>query len=341
MSTQFLLCCGVDSSATTFTASWTSPGHAPSKPRSFEQTPTGFDAFQKALATTSRGPSSTLVVLEATGSYWIALATVLHAAGYIVSVINPLQAHHFAKALLRRAKTDELDATMLCELAERLQPDAWTPPPTIYHELRQRLVARDSLMTMRQQVRNQRHALAQWPVGVAGVDEHLETVERTIAGQIKELEQAISETLRASEWGQSAAYLMSIPGIGLLTASWLVVSTLNFSMCESAQAAAAYAGLVPQARESGTSVRGRRQIGRGGNSRLRRAVYLAAVSGVRHNVVLKTYYSRLRERGKVAKVALCAAARKLLHIAYAVVKKGEMFDAGFGQEVTDLVQIAA
>ncbi len=77
-------------------------------------------------------------------------AVTLHTAGYGVSVINPLQAYHFAKARLRRAKTDPLDAQNLTQLAAALQPAVWTPPPAVYHEVRQRLTARDALVTMRQ-----------------------------------------------------------------------------------------------------------------------------------------------------------------------------------------------
>src|SRR5947209_10391201 len=104
-------------------------------------------------------PQAVLVVLEATGAYWINLAVFLHHAGFSVSVINPMQAHHFAKALLKRAKTDAIDAQTLTVLAAQLQPAPWTPPPAIYAELQQRLAQRDDLVNIRQQVRNQRHAL--------------------------------------------------------------------------------------------------------------------------------------------------------------------------------------
>jgi len=74
-------------------------------------------------------------------------------------VSNPLQAHHFAKAQLRRAKAANLDAQGRARLAATLRPARWTPPPAVYHEVRQRLVARDAVLTLRQQARNQRHAL--------------------------------------------------------------------------------------------------------------------------------------------------------------------------------------
>jgi transposase len=108
-----------------------------------------------------------LVVLEATGIYWLSFATFFSRQGYSVSVVNPAQAHYFAKALLKRAKTDAIDAQTLTELAVLLQPELWTPPPAIYEELEQRLRQRDDLLLMRGQLRNQLHALDHMPVKVA------------------------------------------------------------------------------------------------------------------------------------------------------------------------------
>ena len=138
--------------------------------------------------------------------------------------------------------------------------------------------------------------------------------------------------LRDGAWAQSAALLKSIKGIGLVTTAWLLVTTLNFTACNSAEAAVAYAGLAALARASGTSVRGRRQIGHAGNARLRTALYMATLSAARHNPLIRAHYQRLRAAGKPVKVARCAAARKLLHIAYAVVTKREMFNPHFGKQ---------
>jgi transposase len=165
---------GVDIAADTFTAAWLAPGGTPTAPGTGEQTPRGYAELQRRLRSTGASPAETLVVLEATGNYWVALAVALHEAGYRVAVVNPRQAHHFAKAQLRRAKTDALDAQDLARLAAALQPAPWTPPPAVYHEVRQRLVARDALLAMRTQARNQRHALLQWPVVVEGVQRHLD-----------------------------------------------------------------------------------------------------------------------------------------------------------------------
>jgi transposase len=235
------------------------------------------------LMKTGAAPAQTLVVLEATGIYWLSFATYFSRHGYAVSVVNPAQAHHFAKALLKRAKTDAIDAQTLTELAALLQPERWTPPPAIYEELEQRLTQRDDLLLMRGQLRNQLHALGHMPVVVAQVRQRMEALDQVLTAQLAALESELGallptekqETCEEGEpsldraWAISVAKLQSIPGIGSLTALWIVVTTMNFTLCSSAEQAAAYAGLAPMPRQS-------------------------------------------------AKVARCAAARKLLHLAFAV-----------------------
>ncbi len=109
-SVAYRLYVGVDVAAETFVAAWLAPGGKATAPFTGEQTPAGFAALQRRLQATASPPAATLVVLEATGTYWVGLAVALHEAGYPVAVVNPRQAHHFAKAQLRRAKTDALDA---------------------------------------------------------------------------------------------------------------------------------------------------------------------------------------------------------------------------------------
>lgn len=326
---SYRLYVGIDIAAASFTAAWMPPGGAPTPPVAHPQTPQGYASLQRQLIATGIPPDAALVVLEATGSYWVALAVTLHTAGYAVSVINPLQAHHFAKAQLRRAKTDPLDAQNLTQLAVALRPAVWTPPPAVYHEVRQRLTARDALVAMRQQTRNQRHALLQWPVVVASVRDHLDGVIAMLDTRIADLEAEIAAVLAASDWAESLACLTSAPGIGVLTAAWLLVSTMNFTLCATPEAATAYAGLAPMPHTSGTSVHGRAGIGHGGQSRLRTALYMASLAAVRHNPELKAFYARLRAAGKPSKVARCAAARKLLHLAWALVTKQQRYRSNY------------
>lgn len=317
---------GVDIAAATFTAAWLRADDRPSRAVTLAQDGDGYAAFQRQLLDSGIPASAILVVMEATGTYWVTLATTLVQAGFQVSVINPLQAHAFAKALLKRNKTDAIDAQTLAQLAALLQPACWTPPPQVYTELQQRLAQRDSLLDLRQQVRNQRHALEQQPVVIARVWERMDDLLTTLNDQIAKVEGEIATALQQDDRWAAAARLQTITGVGLITTAWLLVTTLNFTVCASAEAAVGYAGLAPNVYHSGTSVRGRPMLGHRGNAHLRRALYLATLSAARYNPVIKAFYERLRAAGKPAKVARCAAARKLLHIAWAVVTKGQDFD---------------
>jgi transposase len=146
------------------------------------------------------------------------------------------------------------------------------------------------------------------------VKESLEQLAQTLDEQIQNMDEQVEALLKNdSPWGQSASHLCSIKGIGMLTAAWMLVSTLNFACCPTVEAAVSYAGLAPNPHRSGTSIRGRDRIGHTGNGRLRTALYMASLSATRHNPVVKTFYDRLRAAGKPMKVARCAAARKLRH----------------------------
>ncbi len=122
---------GVDVAEATVTAAWSTLNESMSAPMTVAQTVPGYTALCTKLATTGIAPADTLIVLEATGSYWITLATTLVECGYHVSVVNPKRAHHVAKVLLKRAKTDTIDAETLARLGALLQPSPWTPPPAI------------------------------------------------------------------------------------------------------------------------------------------------------------------------------------------------------------------
>jgi transposase len=279
------------------------------------------------LAATGLAPPEVLVVLEATSTYWVRLACALHAAGYVVSVVNPKQAHDFAKALLQRAKTDAVDAGVLAQLAAKLQPSPWTPPPATYQQFQQRLAQRDSLLGRRQQVRNQHHALSQEVVTVPTVlarqQDLLALLEEQVAAIERELAVLVAED---SAWAASIRLLQTIPGVGPVTAAWLVVATLNFTSCADAPSVTAYAGLAPQPRQSGTSVRGRAAIGHTGDRRLRTALYMATLTAARYNPAVAALYERLRGAGKPKKLARCAAARKLLHQMWAIGTSQRPFD---------------
>ena len=321
---------GVDIAARTYTISTCYRDEKPTKAHTLPQTPEGYADLKELLLHSGYSPDQILVVMEATGTYWIELATYLQGAGFAVSVINPKQAHDFAGAIGLKPKNDQLDAQTLARLAATLQPACWTPPPQISRELYQRLTHRASLLEARQQFKNQLHALSV-ARPVEGVVTSLENLIETLTTRIKQVDEEIKDLSKLDqEWAASISLLQTITGIGLLTACWLVVVSLNFTSCSSAEALTLYAGLAPIERSSGTSVRGRPMIGHGGHSALRAMLYMAAGSAMRFNPVIKAYCTRLREkRGKAYKEARCAAARKLIHLSFAVVKSGKAFDPAY------------
>jgi transposase len=322
---------GIDIAAASCAVAWMRAAEAPSRSLTIAQTPKGFAELQQHLLAIEPEAKAVLIVMEATGTYWMRLATHLIGAGFAVSVINPAQAHDFAKALLKRSKTDAIDAQTLAELAARLQPDRWTPPPAVYTELHQRLAHRDALVGVRTQFRNQLHALVQQPVVIDTVRTRLEELIALLEEEIAEVDTEITTALQQDQaWAAAAARLVSVTGLGTLTIAWILTTTINFTITATPEAATNYAGLAPQVRQSGTSVRGRPSIGQSGNARLRRALYMATLSAVQHNPVIKSFYQHLIASGKPKKVAVCAAARKLLRIAWAVGTKDKPFDPEYG-----------
>jgi transposase len=156
-----------------------------------------------------------------------------------------------------------------------------------------------------------------WQQPIAGLQDEIEALQRKIA--------SVLDSDHAGH--QAAQRLQSIPGVGVITSAYLLSATHNFARCQPPELAAAFAGLVPHARQSGSSVRGKPAVGGGGCAPLHHVLYvLAAVAAVRCNPVLRPSYRHLLERGKLKKVALCAVARKLVHIAWAVVTKNRDFD---------------
>lgn len=274
-------------------------------------------------------PAAIHVVMEATGNYWMAFATFLHAAGVIVSVLNPSQAHHFAQARLQRAKTDPIDAALLREYGRLLQPDPWVPPPPICQHIQQLLNRRDDLLQIRTAEQNRLHALRHHAQPDPFLRQQLQHHIAYLSRQIDALKRAIQDLLVSDHaWAQAVEHLRTLKGLGDLSIARILTATHAFARCAPPEEAAAFAGLAPHPRDSGRS-KGKRSVGGSGHAALRQSLYMAALSASRFNPVLQVFYSRLLQRGKLKPVALCAVARKLLHIAWALVTKHRDFDPAF------------
>jgi len=269
------------------------------------------------------GPEETCVCMEASGSFEETVARRLNENGYRVSVVNPRRIQGYASSQLQRTKTDAADAALIARFGQREQPRPWAPPAAAESRLKELTRARQALKKEKTRTQNRLENAEDEAVRQAhrGL---LDEIER----QIEELEEEIETCIEANATlNKRSRVLETIPGIGLQTAAIVISELGSPERFDSARQAAAYAGLVPRHRESGTSVRGASRLSKVGNARLRRAMYFPAMTALRFNDAVKALGERLEKRGKEKMVIVGAAMRKLLHICYGVLKSGRPFDA--------------
>lgn len=259
--------------------------------------------------------------LEATGTYGELVATALVDAGHQVSLLNPAIIHHYAKSRLLRAKTDRVDADLLADYAAKEHPPAWTPLPREVREL-QALVRRlEALLGMQTDERNRQQAGGLTPAVADSIAAVLAQLEAQIASVRRQIQAHIDQYpgLRAQR-----ELLTTIPGIGDTTAA-LLLAELFHKAFSSARQAAAFAGVVPRPHDSGTHV-GRRVMSKVGPGRVRKALYFPAIAAIRCNPSLQPLARRLRSAGKPPMLIIGAAMRKLIHLAFGVLKSGRGYD---------------
>ena len=253
-----------------------------------------------------------LALMEATGGYETQAATALAAAGLRVAVVNPRQVRHFAKALNKLAKTDRIDARVLAEFAHSVNPQVRPLPDEHTRELSDLLARRAQLVGMRTQEKNRLGQAA------GRLREGIKTHIKWLDVEITKLEADLSAKLHASEaWCDKRDLLLSAPGVGPTTTFALLAELPELGQLNR-QRIAALVGVAPLNDDSGKH-QGRRFTW-GGRASIRSVLYMAAVSAMRHNPVIRVFYQRLREKGKPFKVAIVACMRKLLTILNAMVK---------------------
>ncbi len=245
------------------------------------------------------------IVCEATGGYEQPVVRVLHAAQVAASVVEAGRVRHFARAKGQRAKTDAIDAPVLSEYGRALRPPP-TPAPTAQQTRLAELSTRRGqlLHTLTAETNRAEHSLDKLCVRQA------RQLRRALEKQIEPCDGAIAALIAADEKLQAKAdRLDAIAGVGAITAATVLAELPELGTI-SDEAAAALAGVAPYNRDSG-AVTGARHIA-GGRSAVRCALYMAALSAVRFDPILKAFYLRLRAAGKKPKVALVACMRKLV-----------------------------
>lgn len=287
--------------------------------------------FQRLLSwvqeRTGLGAGELTVVMEATGVYHEAAALALHQAGCRVIVANPKRVRDYAKGLGILNKTDRVDARALVRYGgERGQElVAWEPPPAEIRTLRA-LYGRLSAVQMdlrRELNRKEQAELSGQPEAVSASMQH--SIEH-LQADCERLRRAIEDHFdQHPHLRDQRELLQSIGGVGPVSGDRMLC-LLRRHEFRTARQASAFVGLAPTLHESGTSVRRRPRRAKHGEGSLKGVLYMAAISASRHNPELRRHYQSLLSAGKTKMSALGALMRRLLHIAFGILKSGKPYN---------------
>ena len=259
------------------------------------------------------------VVLEATGVYHLKAAGYLASAGLKVIVVNPGRAAQFAKSINQLNKNDGLDARSLQRYGEQLDAPHWFMPDTKdISQLKALLSRLAQLEKDRQRERNRLESCA-YTEGGDILKASLRRSIKRLAKDAQRIQQAIDQLIRDDpELKRNRHLLCSIKGIGPKASQWLL-PLLHGQRFHSGREVAAFLGLTPCHRESGSSLKTRGKLSGRGNATLRARLYMPALSAIQHNPEMKAFYETLLNRGKTKKQAIVAVMRKLVHVCYGVI----------------------
>lgn len=271
------------------------------------------DAGFLTLIERLRSVAPAVVVLEATGGYEIPVAATLASADLPVAVVNPRQIRDFARATGQLAKTDTLDARVIALFAEAVRPAARPVPDEQARALGELIARRRQLVDMLGAEQNRRRLLRD-----PGLQRHLQAHIAWLEEALRRLDHDLTTLIRSTPvWRATDDLLRSVPGIGPVTACTLIADLPELGHLDRRRIAA-LAGLAPFARDSG-AFRGRRMIA-GGRPHIRRVLYMATLTAIKHNPAIRVFYLRLVAAGRPSKVALTAAMRKLLTVLNAMLR---------------------
>jgi transposase len=253
-----------------------------------------------------------LVVLEATGGMEMPVVGALVIVQLPTAVVNPRQVREFARATGRLAKTDAIDAQVLAQFGEAVRPELRPFPDAATQELSALLARRRQLVGMLTAEKNRLRTAAK--AVRADVQEHIRWLER----RLSDLDGQLAQSIRSSpSWRERDNLLKSTPGVGPVLSVTLLAELPELGTLGRKEIAA-LVGVAPLNWDSG-HLRGKRRVW-GGRSRVRAALYMAALVAARCNPVLRAFYERLVEAGKPKKVALTACMHKLLTILNAMIR---------------------
>lgn len=296
----------------------------PGKLESFEQTPAGHRRAVRRL----QALAPEVIVMEATGIYYLDLAVALYEAKLPVCVVNPRSVRRFAELKLQHSKTDGLDAGLLAEYGERMQPRRWCPPASEALALRDIGRQINRLIKARTQAKNRLHALqatASTPrllirdekQGIAQLDRRIDKLTEAARTLIQQQEQLAEQFAHIT----AAKGIREASGLALLAELCVLSPQLKSTQVSR------HAGLDVRLNQSGSSIDKPGRLSKAGNAYLRAALFMPAMSAAQHDPHVRTFYLALLARGKKKRQAQCAVMRKYLTGLWACMHNGTAFDA--------------
>ena len=284
-----------------------------------ENNPKGFIVLTDWLS--KHGVQNAHVCMEATGIYWEAVAEYLADRHMTVSVVNPAQIKAFGASHLVRTKTDKVDAQLIARFCHERRPDPWQAPSPSEQALRSLVLRLDALQAMRTQESNRLEVARD--IVKADIASHIDVLD----SKIKTLSKMISEHIdHDPDMKNKQTLLDSVPGVGERTIAMLLAYRMHPGRFENARQAATFAGIDPRHHESGSSVRGKPRMSKVGHAFLRKALYMPAMVALYKTDWGKRFRERLAAAGKPPKLIIGAMMRKLVHVAFGVLKSGKSFD---------------
>ena len=291
-----------------------------SRSNSFPNSKAGFAKLAGWLS--NREVTLVHACLESTGGWSEELGAFLHEGGHDVSIVNPSAIKAFGQSELSRTKTDKADASLIARYCNAMKPRLWEPPSPAQRRLQRLSRRRTALSEMRVQEQNR--------LSGPGVQDVRTSIEATIAfltQQIEGIDVEITATINTDDTLRSNRELLeSIPGIGERVATTLMGELPNITEFRNGKALAAFVGLCPREFRSGTSVSAS-WLSKVGNVHVRRVLFMPAIAAMRFNPVLAAFAARLRANGKRPKQIIAAVMRRMLVLAYGVLKSAKPFYA--------------
>jgi transposase len=265
--------------------------------------------------------------MEATGVYHEPLAYFLEAAGHSLSIVLPNKISNYFRTLEVKTVTDKTMSETIARFGLERKLDNWKRPKAIFKNLRQLTRERDQLVQERTMVKNQLHAeqaeAEPNPSSIARIKKRIILLDK----QEIEIKEEITKLIKQDEQVKcSVKTVCSIPGVGLLTAATILAETNGFELIRNKRQLTSYAGLDVKEKQSGTSIKGKPKISKRGNTYLRKAMHLPALTAIRHDERFKAVFARLVSRHGIKMKAAVAVQRKLLEMIFILYRNNVVYD---------------